>query len=235
MSMVKVMKIDEWLEKKLIEKDAIIFKDQNWTFLHLIKLITKTSLFLQNECQLKVGDRFCYFGTNNPEQIALLFAASKIGAIMFPINWRLANPEIEYLIKHSNPNVIFFDTKFEEKISQIRIPRNIKRADKIKKEIKSYVHLTEQFQSKSIGSNTEIIIDNSIGQLEMWYKNVKTVFLGKSYPPKGGQNPIEPARNGCAIISGKMSNTKSSKLLCFSKSYIILSANWIRLRMLYFF
>ena len=90
----------------------------------------------------------------------------------------------------------------------IIVPRNIKRADKIKKEIKSYVPLTEQFQSKSIGPNTEIIIDNSIGQLEMWYKNVKTVFLGKSYPPKGGQNPIEPARNGCAIISGKMWNFK---------------------------
>ena len=126
MSMVKVMKIDEWLEKKSIEKDAIIFKDQHWTFSHLNKLITKTSLFLQNECQLKVGDRFCYYGTNNPEQIVLLFAASKIGAIMFPINWRLANPEIEYLINHSNPNVIFFDTKFGDKISQIHIPRSIK-------------------------------------------------------------------------------------------------------------
>ena len=90
----------------------------------------------------------------------------------------------------------------------IIVPRNIKRDDKIKKEIKSYVPLTDQIQSKSIGPNTEIIIDNSIGQLEMWYKNVKTVFLGKSYPPKGGQNPIEPARNGCAIISGKMSNFK---------------------------
>ena len=42
----------------------------------------------------------------------------------------------------------------------------------------------------------------------MWYKNIKTVFLGKSLPPKGGQNPIEPARNGCAIISGRMSNFK---------------------------
>ena len=90
----------------------------------------------------------------------------------------------------------------------IIVPRNIKRTAKIKKEIKLYVPLTEQFQSKSITPNTEIIIDNSIGQLEMWYKNVKTVFLGKSYPPKGGQNPIEPARNGCAIISGKMSNFK---------------------------
>ncbi len=88
----------------------------------------------------------------------------------------------------------------------IIVPRNIKRTSKIKKEIKSIVPLTNLFQSKSIPQNTEIIIDNSIGQLEMWYKNIKTVFLGKSYPPKGGQNPIEPARNGCAIISGKMSN-----------------------------
>ena len=88
----------------------------------------------------------------------------------------------------------------------IIVPRNIKRTSKIKKEIKSIVPLTKLFQSKSIPQNTEIIIDDSIGQLEMWYKNIKTVFLGKSYPPKGGQNPIEPARNGCAIISGKMSN-----------------------------
>ena len=88
----------------------------------------------------------------------------------------------------------------------IIVPRNIKRTAKIKKEIKLYVPSTEQFQSKSITPNTEIIIDSSIGQLEMWYRNVKTVFLGKSFPPKGGQNPIEPARNGCAIISGKMSN-----------------------------
>jgi len=90
----------------------------------------------------------------------------------------------------------------------IIVPRNIKRTAKIKKEIKLNIPLTEQFYSKSISQNTEIIIDNSIGQLEMWYKNIKTVFLGKSYPPKGGQNPIEPARNGCAIISGKMSNFK---------------------------
>ena len=64
------------------------------------------------------------------------------------------------------------------------------------------------FSQNQFTPNTEIIIDNSIGQLEIWYKNVKTVFLGKSYPPKGGQNPIEPARNGCAIISGEMSNFK---------------------------
>ena len=59
----------------------------------------------------------------------------------------------------------------------------------------------------------------------MWYKNVKTVFLGKSYPPKGGQNPIEPARNGCAIISGKMSNFKEIEEEMIHNKCLIISNN----------
>ena len=107
----------------------------------------------------------------------------------------------------------------------IIVPRNIKRSLKIKKEIKPYVPLTELFQSKSISKNTEIIIDDSIGQLDMWYKNINTVFLGKSYPPKGGQNPIEPARNGCAIISGKMSNFKEIENEMLTNKCILQAAN----------
>jgi len=103
----------------------------------------------------------------------------------------------------------------------IIVPRNIKRTNKIKKEIKPYIPLTKRFQSKSITYNTEIIIDDSIGQLEMWYKNIKTVFLGKSFPPKGGQNPIEPARNGCAIISGTMSNFKEIEEEMLKKKCLI--------------
>ena len=90
-------------------------------------------------------------------------------------------------------------------ILTVIVPRNIKRALDIKKDINNNSKL---FSDYTLTNNTDIIIDDSIGQLEIWYKNVKTVFLGKSYPPKGGQNPIEPARNGCAIISGKMSNFK---------------------------
>ena len=88
------------------------------------------------------------------------------------------------------------------------VPRNIKRSTDIVKEIRSIVPSVKLFNSQFISKNTEIVVDDSIGQLEMWYKNIKTVFLGKSLPPKGGQNPIEPARNGCAIISGTMSNFK---------------------------
>jgi len=102
------------------------------------------------------------------------------------------------------------------------VPRNIKRSKKIKKEISSLIKNTELFSSKLISKKTEIIIDESIGQLEVWYRNIKTVFLGKSIPPKGGQNPIEPAKNGCTIISGKMSNFKEIQNEMLAKKSILI-------------
>ena len=42
---------------------------------------------------------------------------------------------------------------------------------------------------------------------ENFYKISKTVFLGGSLINRGGQNPLEPARYGARILSGK--NTKN--------------------------
>ena len=88
------------------------------------------------------------------------------------------------------------------------VPRNIKRDKEIKNEIKKYTSSVDFFKSTKNLAKKEIIIDNSIGHLEFWYKKIKTVFLGKSFPPIGGQNPIEPAKYGCSIVSGEMSNFK---------------------------
>jgi 3-deoxy-D-manno-octulosonic-acid transferase len=36
----------------------------------------------------------------------------------------------------------------------------------------------------------------------LFYRLFPIVFMGKSFPPGGGQNPLEPARLGCAIACG---------------------------------
>ena len=97
--------------------------------------------------------------------------------------------------------------KFKNLLTVI-VPRNIKRDKEIKNEIKKYTSSVDFFKSTKNLTKKEIIIDNSIGHLEFWYKKIKTVFLGKSFPPIGGQNPIEPAKYGCSIVSGEMSNFK---------------------------
>jgi 3-deoxy-D-manno-octulosonic-acid transferase len=46
-------------------------------------------------------------------------------------------------------------------------------------------------------------IVDTLGELGLWYRLARIVFVGRSLlPPGGGQNPLEPARLGCAIAVG---------------------------------
>jgi 3-deoxy-D-manno-octulosonic-acid transferase len=48
-----------------------------------------------------------------------------------------------------------------------------------------------------------IWIADTIGELGLWYRLARIAFVGRSLiPPGGGQNPLEPARLGCAIAVG---------------------------------
>ena len=47
-----------------------------------------------------------------------------------------------------------------------------------------------------------IWIANTLGELGLFYRLAGHAFIGRSLVPLGGQNPIEPARLGCAIAVG---------------------------------
>lgn len=48
----------------------------------------------------------------------------------------------------------------------------------------------------------DIYIADTIGETAMIFRSIGLVFMGKSLIVGGGQNPIEPAKFGCAIIYG---------------------------------
>jgi 3-deoxy-D-manno-octulosonic-acid transferase len=46
-------------------------------------------------------------------------------------------------------------------------------------------------------------VADTLGELGLWYRLAGIAFIGRSLlPPGGGQNPLEPARLGCAIAVG---------------------------------
>jgi 3-deoxy-D-manno-octulosonic-acid transferase len=49
---------------------------------------------------------------------------------------------------------------------------------------------------------TDIYIADTIGEMGLFYRIAPIVFLGGSLVPHGGQNPIEPAKLGAALIHG---------------------------------
>ena len=82
-------------------------------------------------------------------------------------------------------------------------PRHPERIDKIKHELnKEGISIT--LESKKQYNEKDIVIIDSFGKLNQYFKISDLVILGGSFLKNiGGHNPIEPAIYGCIVISGK--------------------------------
>ena len=60
------------------------------------------------------GDRVAILAPNCPEFFELEFACGKIGAIAVPLNWRLTESELAYILGDCAPTVLIFDAQFAE-------------------------------------------------------------------------------------------------------------------------
>ncbi|GIS52122.1 MAG: hypothetical protein Ct9H90mP27_6130 [Gammaproteobacteria bacterium] len=49
---------------------------------------------------------------NSIEFMESYFALAKIGAVVFPLNWRLVPDELEFILKDSGAKRVFFDEDF---------------------------------------------------------------------------------------------------------------------------
>lgn len=54
------------------------------------------------------GDRVAYLGPNHPAFVETMFAAHVLGAVFVPLNFRLAAPEIDYMLGHSGASVLVY-------------------------------------------------------------------------------------------------------------------------------
>lgn len=66
------------------------------------------------------GDRIAYMGKNTATYFELLAAAAKIGAVMTPINWRLALPEVAYIVNDCAARVLFVGAEFGDFVRELR-------------------------------------------------------------------------------------------------------------------
>ena len=55
------------------------------------------------------GDAVGLLSYNNIEFLATIFAANYLGAIAMPINWRLAAPELRFILEHSEARALVCD------------------------------------------------------------------------------------------------------------------------------
>ena len=85
----------------------------------------------------------------------------------------------------------------------IIVPRHPERGDKIVESIRmAGLNVAQCSLDDPIDQTTEIYVGDTLGELGLFYSLSPIVFIGKSLAGSGGQNPIEPAHFGCAILFG---------------------------------
>ncbi len=82
-------------------------------------------------------------------------------------------------------------------------PRHPKRGEEIAELVKK-AGATAAARSRhdSITEDTDIYIADTLGELGLFYRVSDIAFVGGSITPKGGHNPLEPARLGASILHG---------------------------------
>lgn len=66
-----------------------------------------------------IGVRVAFLGKNHPLYFEALVAAAKIGAVMTPVNWRLAAPEVAYIFANCEAKIAFIGEGFAEMFGKV--------------------------------------------------------------------------------------------------------------------
>jgi 3-deoxy-D-manno-octulosonic-acid transferase len=86
----------------------------------------------------------------------------------------------------------------------IIVPRHPDRAPGIVAMLKENgLNVAQRSQAQVFDDGTDIYMGDTIGEMGLYLRLAQVAFVGKSLKSDGGQNPLEPAMTGTAIISGK--------------------------------
>jgi fatty-acyl-CoA synthase len=103
-------------------KEALVdvIQGRRYTYGELADEVHRMARFLRSELGVQRGDRVAVLSFNRVEVILLFFAASRLGAILVPLNVRLAPGEFVYYIEDAGPKVLFFDADHEPTVAGLK-------------------------------------------------------------------------------------------------------------------
>lgn len=99
--------------------EGLVCEDIRRTFAELNQRSNQLVRLMQ-KLGVKAGDRVAVLALNEPQFYDLFFGLGKMGAILVPVNYRLAGPEIQYIVSDSNAKVLVFGKEYTETVDSIR-------------------------------------------------------------------------------------------------------------------
>ncbi len=111
--------IERWAQTQP-DKTALHFQGEDLSYGALAQQIVRASEGLAGHLGIARGDRVVYLGYNRPEMLVLLFALARIGALLLPLNFRLAPAEQQTILEHAEPKALIVDPELLEVAPALR-------------------------------------------------------------------------------------------------------------------
>jgi acyl-CoA synthetase (AMP-forming)/AMP-acid ligase II len=106
---------------------AVVDDSRRLTFKQFLDLVNYLAVGLRKE-GIKRGDRIGAISKNNLELFALYFASARCGGIFVPVNTRLNQEEVQYILNDCQPKLLFADSSsqvlFDKRIPNVESVKN---------------------------------------------------------------------------------------------------------------
>ncbi len=100
-------------------REAVVDGARRFTYAQFFERCDRWSAGLQ-ALGVGPGDRVAYIAPNTHAQLESFYAVPQIGAVLVPLNYRLAADEFRYLIEHSGATVVCADGDYLPAVDRIR-------------------------------------------------------------------------------------------------------------------
>ncbi|MEV4176505.1 long-chain fatty acid--CoA ligase [Nonomuraea sp. NPDC049709] len=81
---------------------ALSYRGRDHTYRDLRERVNR----LASALDVRRGDRIAFLGANQPSMVETFFAAGLLGAVFVPLNTRLAEPELRFILEDADPAVL---------------------------------------------------------------------------------------------------------------------------------
>lgn len=121
--------IERWAQH-VPGRSALHFQGRNFSY---AALWSQTESMTRGLAGLGIGkgDRIAFLGYNQPGMLVLLFAASRLGALLVPLNWRFTAHELRAVIGDCAPALLFYESDFEKTALELPVASQVRLGDEL--------------------------------------------------------------------------------------------------------
>src|SRR3954469_11917727 len=101
------------------DKPATTFEGDILSYSAFNARIERTAHGLKSEFSVNRGDRVAILSLNRPDYLVLLYACARLGAILVPLNWRLAVAEQLFILSDASAKVLVLEQDFAAILPQL--------------------------------------------------------------------------------------------------------------------